>query len=83
VSELTSTFNATPDGVMTNEVGVVSGELELRTRREEGGALRLDLRYAGAAEWYTLKGGGYLLHDDRDHATVHDLLVNVLSRPPT
>lgn len=78
-----STFNATPDGVMTNEVGVVSGELELRTTLVEGGALRLDVRYTGAAEWYTLKGGGYRLHDPRDLPVVHELLVHVLTRPPT
>jgi hypothetical protein len=68
---------------MTNEVGVISGELELRTTLAEDGALRLAIRYAGAAEWYTLKGGGCRLHDHRDHPVVHDLLVNVLSRPPT
>jgi hypothetical protein len=59
VPELSSTFNATPDGVMTNEVGVISGDLELRTTLGEDGTLRLNLRYAGAAEWYTLKGTGY------------------------
>jgi hypothetical protein len=83
VSELSSTFNATPDGVMTNEVGVISGDLELLTTLDDTGALRLDIRYAGAAEWYTLKGGGYRLHDPRDHPVVHELLVTVLSRPPT
>jgi hypothetical protein len=80
VPELSSTFNATPDGVMTNEVGVISGDLELRTTLGEDGTLRLNLRYAGAAEWYTLKGTGYRLHD---HPIVHELLINVLSRPPT
>lgn len=83
MSELSSTFNATPDGVMTNEVGVISGELELRTTLDGDGTLRLDIRYAGAAEWYTLKGGGYRLHDHRDHPILHELLVTVLSRPPT
>jgi hypothetical protein len=83
VSELSSTFNATPDGVMTNEVGVISGELELRTTLSDDGALRLDIRYAGAAEWYTLKGAGYRLHDPRDLPVVHELLFKILSRPPT
>ena len=83
MAELTTTFNATPDGVMTNEVGVVSGDLELRTSVAEDGVLRLDLRYAGAADWYTLKGNGYRLHDHRDMPVVHELLVNILSRPPT
>jgi hypothetical protein len=83
MSELSTTFNATPDGVLTNEVGVISGELELLTTLAEDGGLRLAIRYAGAAEWYTLKGSGYRLHDVRDHPVVHELLINVLSRPPT
>lgn len=80
-TELSSTFDATPDGVMTNEVGVISGDLELRTSCDDDGSLSLDIRYAEAAEWYTLKGNGYRLHDRRDAATVHELLVSVLSRP--
>lgn len=80
-TELRSTFNATPDGVMTNEVGVVSGDLELCTTCSDDGSLSLDIRYAEAAEWYTLMGQDYRLHDQRDAATVHQVLVNVLSRP--
>lgn len=81
MSELVSTFHATPDGVLTNEVGVITGDLELHTTLAEDGALTLAIRYAEAAEWYTLPGEGYRLHDVRDHETVHQLLVNVLSRP--
>lgn len=80
-TEQSSTFNATPDGVMTNEVGVISGDLELRTICSDDGFLSLDIRYAEAAEWYTLMGHDYRLHDPRDATTVHQLLVNVLSRP--
>lgn len=32
--ELTSTFNASPDGVLTNEVGVISGAAPVRSPRE-------------------------------------------------
>ena len=78
-----STFNATPDGVMTNEVGVVSGDLELHTTRAPDGTVSLAVRYVGAGEWYTLKGSGLRLHDERDVAAVHTLLVELLSRPPT
>jgi hypothetical protein len=81
MSELVSTFHATPDGVLTNEVGVITGELELHTTCAGDGTLTLAVRYAGAAEWYTLKGEGYRLHDPRDHDLVHRLLVTVLSRP--
>nr|WP_129667315.1 hypothetical protein [Phytoactinopolyspora endophytica] len=81
MSHLRSTFNATPDGVMTNEVGVVTGELELRTSCGDDGTLSLAVRYAGADEWYTIQGHDYRLHDVRDHEVVHRLLVNVLARP--
>ena len=78
-----STFHATPDGVMTDEVGVVTGDLELRTTVDEGGRLRLAVRYAGAAEWYTLTGSGAQLHDPRDAAAVHATLTAQLTRPAT
>jgi hypothetical protein len=81
MSELSSTLTATPDGVMTNEVGVITGDLELHTTCAEDGTLELAVRYAGADEWYTVQGRDYVLHDPRDHQVVHDLLVNVLNRP--
>lgn len=67
-------------GVMTAEVGVISGELELVTTCEENGALSLAITYVGAAEWYTLPGEDYRLHDSRDHEVIHRMLVKVLER---
>ena len=81
MAELTSTFTATPDGVLTAEAGVITGALELRSARAEDGTTHLTIRYAGAAEWYHLPGAPYHLHDPRDLETVHRLLVAVLSRP--
>ncbi|QFT87579.1 hypothetical protein FIU87_02845 [Bacillus sp. THAF10] len=74
-----SIFTAT-HGVMTAEVGVISGELELRTTCDEEGMLSLSITYVGAEEWYTLPGEDYQLHDSRDHEVVHRMLVNVLER---
>ncbi|WP_339148890.1 MULTISPECIES: hypothetical protein [unclassified Sutcliffiella] len=67
-------------GVMTTEVGVISGELELRTTCDEDGTLSLAITYVGAAEWYTLPGEDYRLHDLRDHEVIHRMLVKVLER---
>lgn len=75
----TSTFTAT-HGVMTNEVGVISGELELRTTCQEDGTLELAISYVGSTDVYTLPGKDYQLHDVRDHEVVHRMLVNVLER---
>lgn len=75
----TSTFTAT-HGVMTNEVGVISGELELRTTCQEDGTLELTISYVGSTDIYTLPGKDYQLHDVRDHEVVHRMLATVLER---
>ncbi len=52
-------FASAIGGVMTEEVGAVTGDLELLTRlaREAGDAqLEVLVRYAGANEWYTVSG---------------------------
>ena len=77
--EKSSIFTAT-HGVMTEEVGVISGELELVTSCDDEGYLTLRITYVGAEEWYTLPGKEYRLHDARDHEVVHRLLVAVLER---
>ncbi len=72
---------AGPGGVMTEEVGVVTGDLELRTTVDSSGVVTAKVRYAGADEWYRVRGGTCRLSDERDHAAVHSLLVGVLNRP--
>ncbi len=80
-TERTTVFKAPRGGVMTREVGVISGELELLTAAEPDGTLVLRIRYAGAAEWYTVDGGPFRLHDPRDHEVLHEVLVSLLHRP--
>ncbi|MGB8000311.1 MAG: hypothetical protein WCF60_09530 [Anaerobacillus sp.] len=79
MDQKSSIFTAT-HGVMTEEVGVISGELEMVTSCDKEGDLTLRITYAGAEEWYTLPGKEYRLHDVRDHEVVHRLLVSVLER---
>ena len=79
MKQKSSIFTAT-HGVMTEEVGVISGELELVTSCDEEGGLTLRITYVGAEEWYTLPGKEYRLHDVRDHEVIHRLLVSVLER---
>ena len=67
---------------MTDEVGVVTGALELRTRCASDGALVVDVRYDGALDWYVVTGtAGIRLADTADHESVHRLLTGVLHRP--
>jgi hypothetical protein len=41
---------------MTEEVGAVTGELEVATRPLEAEDLEVTVRYAGADEWYSVEG---------------------------
>lgn len=80
MSEYTSPFAAGP-GVMTEEAGVLTGDLELRTVSAPGGAVTAKVRYAGTDEWYRLRGGQCKLVHDGDHQAVHSILIGVLNRP--
>lgn len=51
-----SIITSTTGGVMTEEVGAITGELEVATRLSGEGLLEAAVRYAGADEWYTVKG---------------------------
>ncbi|MFG3055468.1 hypothetical protein ACGFZP_31610 [Kitasatospora sp. NPDC048239] len=52
---VTTGITAGPGGVMTVEVGVVTGDLTLRTTWDGRQAI-LDVQYDGADEWYTVEG---------------------------
>jgi len=80
-NEYSSPLVAGQGGVMTEEVGVVTGDLELRTTLSSDGVVTAKVRYAGAAEWYRVRGGSCRVADERDHAAVHSVLVGVLNRP--
>ncbi|MFI5617001.1 hypothetical protein [Streptomyces sp. NPDC051567] len=55
---------AGPGGAMTDEVGVITGPLTLRTVAVAGGLLRFDIQYTDADEWYTLTGSPLPHHGD-------------------
>ena len=80
-TEHSSTFTAPPGGVWTDDVGVVTGALELRTTCGDDAGVTVTVRYEGADEWYTVRGGGCRLHDPADAQVLHDTLVAVLNRP--
>ncbi|SDF58470.1 hypothetical protein SAMN05216553_102177 [Lentzea fradiae] len=81
MASLSSLFVAGPGGVMTDEVGVVTGDLELCTELSDDGKLSAAVRYEGAEEWYAVTGGSCVLADPRDHEQVHSLLLGILHRP--
>jgi hypothetical protein len=69
-----------PGGVMTDEVGVVTGELTLRTELS-GDEVRLRVQYKDAEEWYTVGGVKAKLADPADIDAVHAVAVGLLHRP--
>ena len=69
-----------PGGVMTDEVGVVTGELTLRTEYADG-QITLHVQYKDADEWYVVTGGKVALGDPAGLDAVHTIAVALLNRP--
>ena len=80
--ELRSTFVSTVGGVMTDEAGAVTGDLELLTRPSEAGDGELEalVRYAGAEEWYTVTGSP-VGTGSGDHRAWHEAVLARLTTP--
>jgi hypothetical protein len=79
-TDRTTDITAGPGGVMTDEVGVVTGELTLRTVLREG-QVTLQVQYRDADEWYAVTGGRAPLADPADLDAVHTIAVALLHRP--
>jgi hypothetical protein len=54
--ETHSTVTSTTGGVLTQEVGAVTGDLEVATHSLAAGGIEVAVRYGGADEWYTVEG---------------------------
>lgn len=77
----TTNIVAGPGGVMTDEVGVVTGELTLRTDLDPAGRALIRVQYRDAAEWYQVTGASHRLSDPRDIDAYHGVAVALLHRP--
>ena len=76
----TTDITAGPGGVMTDEVGVITGDLTLRTELS-GRKLILRVQYKDADEWYRVTAGRATLRDPADLDAVHRIAVALLDRP--
>jgi hypothetical protein len=74
-------ITAGPGGVMTDEVGVVTGDLTVRSEASEQGDLVVHVQYKDADEWYTITGGRAHLADPKDVEAVHTIVTGILDRP--
>jgi hypothetical protein len=66
---------------MTDEVGVITGLLTIRTDVAEDLAVTLRVQYKDAEEWYVVTNGRARLLDGRDIDAVHAVAVGLLDRP--
>jgi hypothetical protein len=82
---LRSTFVSTTGGVMTDEVGAITGELELLTRVTPDGDIEAMVRYAGTKDLYTVSGSpvrAVSAHPDQvEHCATHDHILETLTTP--
>jgi hypothetical protein len=83
---LCSTFVSTTGGVMTDEVGAITGELELQTRATpDGDGIEAMVRYAGAQDLYTVSGSPVDAvsgcPDLTEHRAAHERILDSLTTP--
>lgn len=82
---LSSTFVSTTGGVMTEEVGAITGELELQTSATPDGDIEALVRYAGARDLYTVSGSplrAASAHPDQvEHRAAHERILETLTTP--
>jgi hypothetical protein len=65
---------------MTDEVGVITGDLTLRSELR-GGSYVLTVQYKGAAEWYHVTGAKIQLRKADGLDALHAQAVALLHRP--
>nr|WP_168723241.1 hypothetical protein [Streptomyces sp. SAT1]ANO42836.1 hypothetical protein A8713_036965 [Streptomyces sp. SAT1] len=71
---LVDAVQAGPGGAMTDEVGVITGDLTLATTALPDDRARLDIQYTDADEWYTLTGSPAPVPPDGLQALHHEAL---------
>jgi hypothetical protein len=85
---LRSTFVSTTAGVMTDEVGAITGELELLTCvTPDGRGIEVLVSYAGARDLYTVSGSpvrAATLSEragQAEHRAAHERILETLTTP--
>jgi len=65
---------------MTDEVGVVTGDLTLRTETDDRGGFVARVQYQEAAEWYTVTGANAQLAGASDLDAAHAIALGMVNR---
>lgn len=74
-----SDFTAKAGGVMTDEVGTITGEVTLATELDDAGGVVQRVQYKDADEWYTVTDSVTAIPVGSDLDTVHTQTVATLS----
>jgi hypothetical protein len=82
-NERRSIISSTVGGLMTDEVGAVTGDLEIATRLLDPGLLGVYVRYVGAEEWYTVTGSPVSVDELSSLDELHDRVMKYLTTPGT
>jgi hypothetical protein len=77
---LTTDITTGPGGVMTDEAGVITGDLTIRTEYADG-HVTVRVQYRDAGEWYAVTGAAAPLADPAGATAVHSIVVGLLNRP--
>ena len=69
-------FTAGPGGVMTDEVGVITGDLTLLTTVDSDGGVSQRVQYQQADEWYHVTGAATRLPAGSTIDEIHSMTVD-------
>ncbi|MEJ8639120.1 MULTISPECIES: hypothetical protein [unclassified Streptomyces] len=64
-------------GVLTDEVGVLSGDLTVHTTWA-GGEARVAVQYSGASDWFTMTGSPAPCQSEDDSRSLHQAAVQAV-----
>jgi hypothetical protein len=65
-------------GVLTDEVGVLTGDLTVHTTWV-GGEARVAVQYSGASDWFTMSGSPTPCHSEDESRTLHQAVVEAVA----
>ncbi|WUE50672.1 hypothetical protein OG545_47650 (plasmid) [Streptomyces europaeiscabiei] len=74
---LVDTVKAGPGGAMTDDVGIVTGDLTVATTLQPHGRAVITVQYTGADEWYHLTGSPAPLPPPGLTALHHEVLERI------
>ncbi|GAA3398857.1 hypothetical protein GCM10017752_64380 [Streptomyces roseoviridis] len=64
-------------GVLTQEAGVVTGDLTVHTTYADGEA-RVAVQYSGASDWFTMSGSPVPCGSEEESRDLHDAVVEAV-----